>query len=102
MNTQTQDTVTVWICSDCMNLLANAEYPPYATLSDPAPLSLITDEITCGMMAEDHYCGFEHGDRSAWENGECNCETVDFSHGDCQGCGGLAGERLAATIWFTA
>jgi len=89
------NTVTIWICQDCMMALANDEWPDEPGLA-PMPLSLITDddEITPGMDLSEHSCDTPR---------ECgsNCERIDFSSVPCEGCGNPdAGQRDAATLWY--
>jgi ribosomal protein L37AE/L43A len=94
-----RETVTVWLCIDCLVMLANGEESPDA---DREPLSEIgeDDEITLGLFLEEHA-----SDCAAREQGaECDqeCDHDHFSSDPCEGCGSrLAGERHAATLWFT-
>jgi len=86
----------MWICQDCLILLANDEMPTEPT--DRVPLSAIDagDELTPGMDWRKHECG-----RPSWNEGECECETTDFSWTPCEGCGSpLGGDRYAATLWW--
>ena len=93
-----QESATVWICTDCMVLLANGDMPDKITPGQPEPLSAISDddEITPGMVYADHECENPE-DRES----ECDCETREFSWSHCEGCGStLGGSRHAATIWW--
>lgn len=101
----TKTTCTLWVCFNCANLLANAEYPDDFEMGvDSVPLSAIDfaggDEITLGMMWEDHIpnCVALVSDGEE----QCNCETDYFSSSPCDACNDpYAGERLAATLWYT-
>ena len=75
--------------------LANDEWPDEPGLA-PMPLSLITDddEITPGC-----FCDRDH-DVPSEEHSE-ECERIEFSHYQCDGCGNPdAGQRDAATLWY--
>lgn len=106
-------TYTVWICSDCMMLLANgevtegAEQPPMALLDGMG-------DVTPGLTADEHHEDCDLRNSAAAREVEalhnldertdlydCNlgCEDKDFSHQTCDGCGGLPGARHAATVW---
>jgi len=106
MHSTKTETMTLWVCFNCANLLANGEYPDDFTMGvDSVPLSAIDfaagDEITLGMMWSDHIggCDAENNFRNSVE---CNCETVNQSSTPCDACNDShAGERLAATLWFT-
>lgn len=92
------NTVTIWVCIDCMFSHANGE-----TSSDEAPdcepWCLIDkgDEVAMGIMADEHADSCTPEDR---EEG-CDCATDSFSWSPCEGCGSsLGGERHAFTLWF--
>lgn len=92
------NTTTLWVCIDCMLTQANGECNPDP---DREPLSLIDDgdEITLGMMFEEHADGCTIADRAP--DYECDCERREFSQSSCDGCGShLHGERHAMTLWF--
>lgn len=114
------ETTTVWICSDCMMLLANGEV---ADDVEQEPMALLNDDesiehVTPGLMADEHHedCDFristhavEADEMFGVPDGEepnyvhdCNlqCEERGFSHARCDGCGGLPGDRYAATVWL--
>lgn len=87
------DTHTIWICPDCVQLLANGEV---ADDAEQPPMRLLEGEdVTLGLMADEH----EPGCTAVEDGTECECEDRTFSHDRCEGCGGLPGARMAATIW---
>lgn len=97
----TRETVTVWICQDCMMLLANGETPPEMSEEETAAWldSLSDEEMMPGFGADEHDedCP-NHGD---WIGADCSCETVEFSWRPCDSCrSGLGGSRYAATVWI--
>lgn len=85
---------TIWVCIDC--LCTREGEAPETTEREPWG-NLPTDEVTCGLLDEEHACQREpHPDGSR----ECDCEKVDFSTRDCDACGShYAGERHAYTLW---
>jgi len=92
----------IWLCVDCMVLHANGELPTDPNPEEPEPLCLIGpgEQLTAGMLAEEHECGW-----TGWsaERPECDCERQEFGRHRCGGCGtDLAGERHAATLWWTS
>jgi hypothetical protein len=76
---------------------ANGEHSEDA---DREPWSLwdAEDEITMGMLWEEHDCD---NPEERFRSGEgCDCETRDFDWSSCDGCGStLGGERFAFTAW---
>ena len=91
----TTNSVTVWLCVDCTQVLANGELGD-DSVPETEPLGRIadTDEITLGMSSEEHAC--------SEDTEECDCELQSFSWSQCDGCGSwLGGSRDAATLWFT-
>lgn len=93
---------TIWVCIDCMLEHANGESSLDRPDSEPTPWSLWQfpgRDITMGMLWEEHH---ENCSNRAAESitEECDCEHIDFSSSDCDGCGSmLAGERFAFTYW---
>lgn len=93
---------TLWICVDCYyarhGIADELDYTP-----DREPLNLISAdaELSAGMMAEEHACGYTGADGTEhWQ--ECECEHDTFSWSPCDGCGStLGGAREALTIWST-
>jgi len=105
MRSTKTETMTIWVCFNCANLVANAEYPNDFEMGiDSVPLSAIDfangDEITLGMMWSEHIDGCDA--ESNFRNGiECDCETVSFSTHPCDACNDpYADARLAATLWY--
>lgn len=89
---------TVWVCTDCLMVLANGET---GGEPDQPPLQLLDGlEVTLGMVREEHDCTDAEG-RTAHDRGEeCECERTEFSWSPCEGCGSrLGGSRDAATVW---
>lgn len=104
-----RETSTLWVCVDCYfahhgvledhQLEARREqepdYEPLCELSD--------DELSAGMLWDEHECLPD----TEWDDvpgdHECECERIDFVHGDrnpCDGCGStLGGDREALTLW---
>src|SRR5687768_15126910 len=95
-----QETVTIWVCVDCLFVHANGESEGMDP--DKKPLSRIGEgeTVALGMSWEDH--SDDCPNRKAGEHvEECECETQDFSHSMCQGCGEtLAGSRHAMTVFL--
>jgi hypothetical protein len=90
---------TVWLCADCLFMLANGERID-DTNNELEPLNLLTEyDVTLGMVADEHdiECPLRHGDTSQ----DCiGCDHQEFSWYGCDGCGSqLGGTRDAATIW---
>jgi hypothetical protein len=89
---KTEPLGTLWICTDCIQFLANGERNEGA---DREPLSAVSDGvfITLGIGREDHDCE---------DPEDCECAVRPFSWSDCEGCGSpLGGERHGATLWNT-
>lgn len=86
----------IWACVDCYVLHVNGDIDP-GLGTDAAALLLSKcagAEITAGMLDHDDNCTLD-------TDGECECETRDFSWSHCAGCGStLGGSRHALTLWF--
>lgn len=97
------NTAAVWVCTDCMVLLANGEPPTEPT--DCEPLNLFRDNdgisrVSVGMTWADHDDECPNRQAEALVT-ECSCEHDTFSCQHCDGCGShLGGERFAATLWL--
>lgn len=99
------ETITIWVCVDCMLHHANGECGGcHDDLigHDKEPLALVDDtKTTMGMMWSEHDC-LKNSDEY-WEHDgdlECDCEVNTFSFSQCEGCGSwLHGERHAMTLW---
>jgi hypothetical protein len=90
-------TVQLWVCSDCIILLANGETAD--PVPDPAPLSLLTGEDVVPGGEHDDDCPNHAGSPTRGEQ-DCDCETQSFSWSTCDGCGSvLGGDRHAATVF---
>lgn len=93
------DASLAWVCGNCIGHAANGECgdcPDHG--DDDEPLSRFGDaSVSCGMFDVHHAddCPAHYGERDV----ECSCEVRDFSHGRCDGCNGLPGERHAVTVW---
>lgn len=108
----TGEYAVVWICTDCLVMLANgerAERDPCGECGQSdgwlcdvgrgEPLSRVADgELwTLGLVDDEHECGVPYDAEPARE---CGCEGREFSRSWCDGCGtSLAGARYAATAW---
>ena len=107
---------TIWVCGDCLHHHANGECGScHEDNHDAEPLSAIGDGFTVamGMGEEDHdsdclkyilsdlratYPDMDWPDIPG--DYECDCETITFSHGPCDGCATyLYGERHAMTLF---
>ena len=75
----TLDTYSVALCDNCVVVAANNDFSGVGP-DDPAPLNLLgpTDHVV--DFAEDHH----------------------FSHSDCEGCGGLPGDRTVCLVVIRA
>jgi hypothetical protein len=113
----TREHATLWVCVDCylthhgvrddsndgtFPVHPDARFYTSAdtyTIPDREPLSLVSDadELSAGMMWDEHEC-----DRDSWDDGnECECELMTFTWARCDGCGStLGGERHALTVWY--
>ena len=87
------ETWTLWVCTDCVILLANDEMPPEPT--EYAPMALLDENVSLGG-AEHEGCD----NAPEWIGAECDCDVQTFSMSVCDGCGSpLGGERHAVTVW---
>lgn len=98
------NTLTIWVCYDCINLAANGSQPDpeWRDADQPAPLSGIPDdaEVTCGMTWADHADDCPNRLAESFDD-ECDCENDSFSSQPCDGCGTwLAGSHHAMTLWL--
>jgi hypothetical protein len=90
---------TYWVCVDCYyahNGIAFRGNP------DCLPLSLITGEVTSGLVSAEHNtpCGSFDSAGGDFLGGECECEQIIFTWAPCDGCGShLGGGRDALTVW---
>lgn len=95
-------TGTLWVCTDCMLVHCNGECGELPEGS-PVPLSLLAgDEITAGMLLEEHdeECPNRKAGNEVSRQHDCDCETQSFSWQACKGCGSSdGGERHALTAW---
>lgn len=93
------DTVTIWICTDCMMLLANGETPHDMSEAETEEyLNDVEDDApgqhtVPGLRSEEHECDEP-------TEGTCSCETIEFSMSRCDMCRrpSNAGTRHAATV----
>jgi len=96
VNSTKTETVTIWVCVDCLF----AREGDLDTTPDCEPWNLLPDDdVSLGITWEEHACGKEttHDVES-----ECDCDRDDFSSRSCDACGStLAGERQAYTLWYT-
>lgn len=92
-----QETSTGWVCTDCMMLICNGETPPDMTEEETAEYlaGMDDEEITPGLMTEEHECGDP-------ENCDHACDVQEFSWKVCDSCHrpNNAGRRHAVTFWF--
>lgn len=103
-----KESVTIWVCVDCIMHHANGECDGCHEGHDEEPLSLLDPANTAmGMRYSEHDEGcpnhFPEGADTTQASGdvECDCETNTHSMSQCQGCGSwLHGERHAMTIWL--
>lgn len=92
------ETVTIWVCQDCMLHHASGECGGcHNDNHDATPMGLLDwSKVAMGMRQEWHSCGDPD---NVYD--ECDCETNAFSRSPCQGCGSwLHGERRAMTLWL--
>lgn len=91
------------ICGDCLHHLANGECGNCHEEHDREPLCIIpeTDNVTLGLLQEDHAEGCEFKAAGVYSAGhECDCENLGFSWQACDACGStLGGDRFAAVGW---
>jgi ribosomal protein L37AE/L43A len=94
----TTENSTIWICTDCLIMLANDEAPTAPT--DYPPLGMLRGDetLTLGIDTADHVC-VDDGDR---ENPtDCECEVRNYVALGCPTCHNPdTGERHGATIWY--
>ena len=97
----TEDSILLWVCEDCYSahegISEHERGRPY--INDP--LNLIEDayEVTSGLLWDDHAATCSNRAAQAPVD-ECECDTIDFATGMCQGCGFQDhGSRHALTIW---
>ena len=94
--------VTLWVCADCLMSEATgsvSDDPDYVPNREPWGLIADSDEITAGLVREEHDCGYEDHDE-AWPD-YCECEQREFSWSACDACGStLGGSRDAYTLWY--
>lgn len=92
-----RETYTIWVCVDCMQHAANGECGGCDDEQhDRPPLGLLDGvECTLGLIADEHECDPD--------GPLCECEDVEFSWHQCEGCGStLGGSRHAMTVWEVA
>jgi ribosomal protein L37AE/L43A len=88
------ETSTLWVCTDCVILLANGDMPPEPT--EYAPMALLAGQDVTHGSTEHEGCD----NVPKWIGAECDCEVQTFSMSTCDGCGSpLGGERHAVTVW---
>lgn len=93
----TQETYDGWVCSDCIQWIANGEWPDHMSNADWLA-SLSDDEVTVGSaFTDDCECA---GDIEAHAE---ECEHRSFTWSACDHCGsGLGGDRHAVTYWIAS
>jgi hypothetical protein len=102
MSTATREAFTYWVCVDCYTTHHGVREDHYGE-PDREPLALIgeDEEVTAGLLWEEHDC-LNAVDIDPWAGPEeCDCEHVTFSWTPCDGCGSqLGGAREALTVWI--
>lgn len=105
MTTTAEQHATLWICTDCLILHANGDYPDFLdvgvdrVLEVKAQRGIEGGHLTLGMMKDEHECDYEVD----WSAGHCECEDRSFSWSACDAClTRLGGSRHAATYWWKA
>ena len=92
-----EPTSTLWVCGCCYMALVNGESCEESEDTTQHPVGLmgkLSDcEPTPGMLDHAYGCpNYFHDD---------DCETIDFSRAQCDGCGSwLGGERHAVIGWI--
>lgn len=78
------------VCQNCLSVAVNDD-DSGRDPSDPEPLSLVLpgDYLIHGVV--EHNDGCIEADRA--EHG-CDCADLGFRNRDCDGCGGLPGDRF--------
>lgn len=103
------DTAEGEICLDCTMLEANGETPPnmnedetraYLNNVEGHPNARL--DMTLGTLHHDPEVCDAVDEAGNWHGeGDCPCETVEFSRSVCDMCGSrLAGYRHRVTFWF--
>jgi len=96
--------IQLWVCSDCILMLANDTMPEDQSEEYQAAFLAryqaglereLGDYAVCGNIV----AGGSHDCDGAWQDGDCDCEDGGFMHAECELCrDGLAGDRHAATV----
>lgn len=85
-----------WVCQCCTLVAANGECCDSSTHGGDSmePLGL-------AKSADSWVLGGDHNDEcDRDDNSDCDCETIEFSKSQCDGCGSwLAGKRHAMTVF---
>jgi hypothetical protein len=90
-------TVQLWVCTDCILLLANGETAD--PVPDPEPLRLLSTEDVVPGGDHDDDCPNRPDSPTRGET-DCGCEVQSFTWAPCDGCGAAGGERHAATVFY--
>jgi hypothetical protein len=103
----TRPTVALWVCVCCFIAHVNGDGCPCGDDEEQHPAGLMGEfegmEVTTGMLYSEHEsdCLFRTMGGDTPGNYECECETINFSHSPCDGCGThLYGERHAVGGWL--
>ena len=97
MTLMTHNTLTAWVCSDCIIKLANDEVSPDLSEAEAANLLSLFDgeDVVPGTAEHDDDCGADDGF-------DCYCDTMEFSGAACEGCGSnYGGTRHAVTVFVS-
>ena len=101
MNSKQRETVTLWVCDDCLFAEASGEERE-GPKPDREPWGLVEDsaEVTAGLLYSEHADDCPNREAEEWVE-ECECEQVSFSWSACDGCGSqLGGSRHGYTLWL--
>ena len=87
-----------WACTDCANLIANAEAPC------DLPEDMLTEYLARfdrGVEGFDVCLGGDHAEFcDTRDSNECECEYQEFSWGQCYVCRSNLGGRRYAVTYF--
>lgn len=90
----------LWVCTDCILVLANGETGEIPD-GQPEPWALWPNESRLITPGGEHHEECPNGpDSTTRGEQDCDCGVLTFSTSSCDGCGShLAGERYSATVF---